>query len=194
MQSPVVTVAAADSPLAALQAMVTHGFHSVPVVADERLVGMVTSSDFLRELCHSDDPLLREPLVKHILGEKAQIDAGATLQAAINKMDVQQVDYLAVLSSGLPVGYVSRRDRVITAENDARQLTCGHVAETFHKPVPGVPLTAQLGDVMRTMLDKRAQVALVVDRQNRCRGLLSVLMILAAMAEAIEHAEAAHLA
>ena len=187
MKSPVVTVNSDDSPLAALQAMLNHSFHSVPVVTHEKLVGMVTSSDFLRELSHSDDPLLREPLVKHIVSEKAQIDAAASLLDAREMMDALAVDYLAVVNGGLPVGYVSRRDLVISARQDANELTCGRVASTYHKPAPGVPLTASLGDGVRTLLEKRAKVVLVVDRGNRCRGLLSVGAALAAIAQVMEH-------
>jgi len=187
MQSPVVTVRDDDTPLAALQVLLNHGFHSVPVIRDERLVGIVTSSDFLRELSYGDDPLLREPLVKHILGEKAQVDAQDSLREAAQKMDSLRVDFLAVVSGGLPLGYVSRRDLLLSASHNANDLNCGHVANTFHPPAPHVHLTAQLGQGVRVLLEKHAKVALVVDRQKRSRGLLTVRTALTAIAEALQH-------
>ena len=190
MQSPVVTVCSDDTPLAVLRTMLTNGFHSVPVVTDEKLVGIVTSSDFLRELSYGDDPLFREPLVKHILSEKAQIDAKETLVAAGRKMDALAVDFLAVVSDGLPLGYVSRRDLVIAAPQNAEELTCGHVANTFHQTAPNIPLTAKLGEGVRTLLEQHVKVAMVVDRQQRSRGLLTVRTALTAIAGALEHEHA----
>lgn len=191
MKSPVVTVGSEETPLDALRAMLRHGFHSVPVVTDGRLVGIVTSSDFLRELSYGEDPLFREPLVKHILSEKAQIEAGETLEAARLRMDEQRGDYLAVVSGELPLGYVSRRDLAIAEAKHVLSLSCGEVANAFHKPTPAVPRTARLGDGVRTLLEKRAKVALVVDRQNRYRGLLTVGTALAAIAGVLEHEPAA---
>jgi len=191
MKSPVVTVGSDATPLVALRAMLQHGFHSVPVVAVEQLVGIVTSSDFLRELSYGEDPLFREPLVKHILSEHAKIEADETLDAARFCMDQQRVDYLAVVRADLPLGYVSRRDLAIAAVKHAQQLSCGEVASTFHDPTPAVPRTARLEDGVRTLLEKRSKVVLVVDRQNRCRGLLTVGTALAAIAGVLEHQPAA---
>lgn len=187
MQSPVVTVRSDDTPLSALRVLLSHGFHSVPIVTDEKLVGIVTSSDFLRELSYGDDPLFREPLVRHILSEQAQIDAQKTLLAAGQKMKSMGVDHLAVVSGGLPLGYVSRRDLMIAGPQAADSLTCGHVANTFHAPSPNIPLTARLGEGVRTLLDKHTKVAVVVDRQKRSRGLLTVRTALAAIAAVLEH-------
>jgi CBS domain-containing protein len=191
MKSPVVTISNDASPQAALRAMLQHGFHSVPVVADEQLVGIVTSSDFLRELSYGEDPLFREPLVKHILSEQAQIEADETLDAARLRMDQLRVDYLAVVRANLPLGYVSRRDLAIAAVHHLPQQSCGDVANTFHDPTPAVPRTARLGDGVRTLLEKRSKVVLVVDRQNHCRGLLTVGTALAAIAGMLQHEPAA---
>ncbi|MCE9552849.1 MAG: CBS domain-containing protein [Planctomycetes bacterium] len=190
MQSPVVTVRSDDTPLAALQVLLTHGFHSVPVVTDEKLVGIVTSSDFLRELSYGDDPLFREPLVKHILSEKAQIDAQESLMAAGRKMESLGVDHLAVVSGGLPLGYVSRRDLMIATPQEIDVLTCGHVANTFHATTPNISMAAKLGEGVRILLEKHVKVAMVVDRQQRSRGLLTVRTALAGIAGALEHEHA----
>ncbi len=54
MARQVMTLERFESPEIALRAMVAHAFHSVPITEDGHLVGMITSSDFLREFSYGD--------------------------------------------------------------------------------------------------------------------------------------------
>jgi CBS domain-containing protein len=68
MSQPAVTVSA-DSPVAeAVRLMTTAAVRSLPVVVNDRIVGVVSRSDLIHALAHADD-LIRIEVIRHIRAE-----------------------------------------------------------------------------------------------------------------------------
>jgi CBS domain-containing protein len=60
MSRPAVTIGPTSSAAEAARMMVMHGVNRLPVLEDERLVGIVTRSDLLRAFARSDEEVSRE--------------------------------------------------------------------------------------------------------------------------------------
>ncbi|MCE9545647.1 MAG: CBS domain-containing protein [Planctomycetia bacterium] len=189
MQSPVLTVDQNDCSLVVLKVLLANRIHSVPVVADGRLVGIVTSTDFLRELSYGDEPMCREPLNAYLSPESAHVSLDDSIENAISIMDVLLVDYLAVVAGRAPSGIVARRDLDILAGADGtgRNATAELVA-CLKTNIPTVHPTERLGNAVRKMLDLHAPAVLVVNRAQQLLGLVSQESVLQGMASAMEEA------
>jgi CBS domain-containing protein len=189
--SPVVA-RATDSPQVALRAMLGGGFHSVPVVDQQRLIGIVTSTDFLREFSYGEMPACHDLVSRHMHDHESQIESDASLDETARLLDELQLDYLAVVKGGCPIGVVSRRALRIAqggggdqgggdpAENRAT------VARLANTSTPVVRPTDRLMDAAGRMFETTAGAASVVDRANRLVGLLTEDDILKAIAVADE--------
>lgn len=103
-------------------AMTQLGVHHIPVVDEDCLVGVVTTSDLM--LAKQDDPVY---LVTHI-GRQDSVDAIAAMVAQLPSLLV------AWSSSGLKSQHVSR---LLTAISDAVVVRLLQLAETRYGPAPG---------------------------------------------------------
>jgi CBS domain-containing protein len=65
MSQPAVTVSADSTVAEAVRLMTTAGVRSLPVVVDDRIVGIVSRSDLIHTLAHADD-LIRTEVIRHI--------------------------------------------------------------------------------------------------------------------------------
>jgi len=93
----VFTVEQTESPRTALEAILKNHFHSVPVVEDDCLVGMVTSTDFLREFSYGYSPVFNDPVSWHMSEAVRQISAGADLEFAIDALSTHPAHFLMSL-------------------------------------------------------------------------------------------------
>ncbi|HEX6345205.1 CBS domain-containing protein [Umezawaea sp.] len=142
MSSPVVTVRP-DTPVkAAIGLMTSHGFTALPVVdADDRLVGIVTEADLVRDRVIPDARTLvwredRAPVVEpppDAVGEVMTSPATAVRRSAdIAEVATVMLDghirCTPVVDRGKLVGVVSRRDLLRTLARDDRAI----VADVRH--------------------------------------------------------------
>lgn len=109
MVRDVYTIQLSDSTDAALWPLLYYGFHSVPVVSEERLAGIITSTDFLRELAEGDTPIARIAVARHMTSGPPATTADTPIAEARHMMLEQRQDYLTVLWEGRVVGVVSDR-------------------------------------------------------------------------------------
>jgi CBS domain-containing protein len=103
-------------------AMTQLGVHHIPVVSEDCLVGVVTTSDLM--LAKQDDPVY---LVTHI-GRQDSVEAIASMVAQLPSL------MLAWSSSGLKSQHVSR---LLTAISDAVVIRLLQLAEAQYGPAPG---------------------------------------------------------
>ena len=167
------------TPLAALRAIVMNGFHSLPVVEDGELVGIVTSTDFLREFSFAGGPIAGEPVARHMIDADAQVAPTATHDETLRMMDELALDHLAVVKGDCPVGVVARRvlcQRADSASPDAP------VSGAVCTKAPIIRPHETLGDAAKKLAEAACTAALVVDRNNRLVGLLTVDRVLATIA------------
>jgi CBS domain-containing protein len=173
------TIRRCATPLAALRAIVMHGFHSLPVVEDGELVGIVTSTDFLREFSFAGGPAAQETVARHMMDAEAQIDLAATYGAALRMMDEMSVDHLAVVKGDCPVGVVARPFLLHVAE-PATQDTAISAAVCIKAPM--IRPNDTLGEAAARLAESGCTAALVVDRNNRLVGLLTADRLLTTIA------------
>jgi CBS domain-containing protein len=173
-------------PVEALRIMLERRFHSVPVLDAGRLIGIITSTDFLREFSYGGDGS-NEPISNHMLGDEFYVDADAALDDAVSAMGELESDFLAVLKGSCPVGILQRRTLTVWKEFSQppgqSQVKASQLAATN---VPALLPTDRLQDAARKMLDRGVTAVLVADRANQFVGLLTDREILTAMAERME--------
>jgi CBS domain-containing protein len=173
-------------PVEALRTMLARRFHSVPVLDAGRLIGIITSTDFLREFSYGADGS-NETIASHMLGDEFYIDADATVDDAVRAMQEVECDFLAVLKGRCPVGILQRRTLTVWKEFSQpagqSQVKASQLAATN---VPALLPTDKLQDAARKMLDRGVTAVLVADRANQFVGLLTDREILSVMADRLE--------
>ena len=189
MTDSVAVIAPDDSPGHAVRMMLKNGFHSLPVVEDGRLIGVVTSSDFLREFTHGTMSGYRDTVGKHAVRWFAQIDQTATIPEVSRIMEGTGLDDLAVLQGDLPIGIVSRRVLEVARESYSGDLDPSESARPIepwvNTDVPTLRSDATLGRAADAMLQHKASAVIVVDRSHALVGLLPQDAILQVVAEGL---------
>jgi CBS domain-containing protein len=131
MTSPAVTVSAKAPVSAAAKLMVTHAVNRLPVVDDDRLVGIVTRADLVRAFTRSDSEIEQE-IRDDVLLETLWIDPGTVSISVVNgeialagevenrttaqlvEAYVRRVPGVVSVRSGLRWRFDDRRQRVAT--------------------------------------------------------------------------------
>ena len=189
MVRTVFTVEQSESPRTALEAILKNHFHSVPVVEDDCLVGMVTSTDFLREFSYGYSPVFNDPVSWHMSEAGSQIAAGAPLEVALDELSVHPTQYLIVTQDERPIGVVSDRDchRAQLVANGCLQPALGddravnYLRDLVAAPHVTLSPDQSLGHAAALLLEQELRALVVIDRLGRPAGILREDDILNAM-------------
>jgi len=177
MSSPVLVAPPEMPVLEAGQILRSRHIKHLPIVAQKKLVGIVTQTDITRGLIYLT-PLQRvcEVMSPHI----TTVDEGTTVTEATRVMVAQKVSCVVVTRFEEPVGILTQKDilmRVILLQgNPARTL----VAEVMSSPILPVPPDYSVFAASRAM-DKMRVHRLVVNDAGRIRGIVSQTDILHAV-------------
>ena len=138
IMSPVsATISRHEQKASALYQLLSQQKHSLPVVDDERLVGLVTTTDFLREFTYGDLAACREPATRYVEETPESVDCEATLESAEQAMFFGISESIGVVNGNLTLGVVTRRDlRLAKCRLDTRRI----LSEEFSISVSG-PVT-----------------------------------------------------
>ena len=189
MTDSVVVIAPDDSPGHAVRMMLKHRFHSLPVVEDGRLVGVITSSDFLREFTHGTMPGYRDTAGEHAARWFGQVDQTATISEANRIMEGTGLDELAVMQGNLPIGVLSRRVLEVARESNSCHVDPSEsqrpIDPWINSDVPTLRSDATLGRAADAMLQHKASAVIIVDRSHALVGLLPQDAILQVIAEGL---------
>lgn len=192
MSRRVVTIEREAPPREALRRLLENRIHSLPVVDESLLVGIVTSTDFLREFSYDDAPLCREPARDHMLRGAEPLDVNASLDEASEAFLIADTGYLSVVQGNFPLGVISQRDvRKARCRQLARELlgdeaapgplTVGQMVSRAPTLQPGQRLAEAAG----LLFERQLQAVAVVNPANRLLGILSEDELLrAALAQA----------
>ena len=133
MSRPVVTVSTSTSIADAARVMITHGFTALPVLdGDDRLVGIVTEADLIRNRVAPDprlhprsrraDEVTAQTLtVEQVMTSPVEsLTAGADVADAAQMMVDERIRSLPIVDGHGIVGILTRRDvlRAAIADND----------------------------------------------------------------------------
>jgi len=177
MSSPVL-VAPPDMPvIEAAQILRSKRIKHLPVVAERKLIGIVTQTDITRGLIYIT-PLQRvcEVMSPHI----TTIDEAVTITEAARTMAAQKVSCVVATRFGEPVGMLTQKDilmRVILLERNPIHTSVG---EVMSSPILPVPPDYPVFAASRAM-DKMRVHRLVVSDAGHVRGIVSQTDILHAI-------------
>jgi CBS domain-containing protein len=174
------TVRASDDARAALGLLLKHHIHALPVVDRERLVGVVTCRDFLREFSYGQLACSRE-LISTIASPCAEtLEPDATLEQALLTMHEIGVTCLAVAQDGCPLGVLTQRDivRAHCLANEEADIDLGDFATP-----PNVMRAARSGPTIRPgqrlfeaagiMTAEGLSAVVVVNQSSHLQGLVT---------------------
>jgi CBS domain-containing protein len=111
MSAPVITSNPEEDISRIASAMQSHKIGSVVLMQDQRIVGILTESDFVK-IVEKVGMLLKEDLAKHFMAKPViTVQSDASIADAIKLMRVNNVRHLIVLDKDLKmVGMLSSRD------------------------------------------------------------------------------------
>lgn len=165
---------------AALDMLLSRRIHALPVVDRGRLVGMVTSRDFIREFSYGELEGTREPISSLLKGKPQDpLSADATLDEALLAMHELGVSCLAVAQGDCPIGVVSQRDMVrekCRLEEDAEPGDETRQPTQLLKVVrnsPPIRSGQRLCEAAAAMVEHGLPAVTVVNQSNRHLGLIT---------------------
>jgi CBS domain-containing protein len=179
MTAEVISIGADLPPRDILQLLLSHRIHALPVVEQGRLVGMITSLDFIRELSYGELDCSREPVGKLLRPPPEPIEPATTLDRALLQMHEAGADCLVVAQGGCPLGLVTQRDIVrarCQAESEAdvhgNTVVLPTVARIMRRTTPVRP-GQRLFEAALAMVQDGAPAAVVMNQANRLVGVIS---------------------
>jgi acetoin utilization protein AcuB len=188
MQHKLVTADIDDLPHHVLSLMLAHAIHSVPVLERGRLMGIVTSTDLLREFSYGEMQAYRDSVSQHMTPCRVRLEATATLDEALQTIESINSEYLPVTKGNCPIGVVSLRGLRRSAEGVAAPRAAGNtpIAKLLTGSLVMLRGSDKLGHAASQMLDGKVRVLPVTDRRNELLGLVSQDNVLKAMADEME--------
>ncbi len=190
MARQVMTLERFESPEIALRAMVAHAFHSVPITEDGRLIGMITSSDFLREFSYGDWAGHDEPVRRRMSTPGHTVDAETPLEQVLEVAEKNSQEFIVVVRRYRPLGILSRtslRQCLHGSGKEQEIVELGSTPVRLLLPLlPALSSDLPLGQAADKMLEHRARALPVVDRARMLLGILQEDDILRAMVERLE--------
>jgi CBS domain-containing protein len=165
---------------AALSLLLDRQVHALPVIAEGRLVGMVTSRDFLREFSYGELPGSRERVSTLVTAKAPEsLAPDTTLDQALLAMHDSGVSCLIVAQGDCPVGIVSQRDIVrekcrlddqIDEHQQLRPLTT--ISQVIRKS-PAIRSGQRLCEAAATMVEQELPAVAIADPSNHLLGLIT---------------------
>ena len=193
MSSRVVATTPNASPAAVLRLMLDHEIHSLPVVQDDRLVGLVTSGDFVREFSYGDWEVSREMATEAMQRCEQAVDCECAIDEAAEQMQLTQASFVGVLRGDLPLGIASLRDLRMAKLRQTIEdvfggefpLAGGRTLLELAATAPTIRPGERLSSVAALMVEHDRQTVAVVNQAGRMLGVVSEDALLQAMLEAL---------
>jgi CBS domain-containing protein len=162
---------------------------SLPVLQERRLIGLITTSDLLREFWYSDAPASRASAMDTMRPAGEPIDCDGTLDEAAVMMRLASQDFLCVVRGDLPLGVVSLGDLLTAKLRETVTETFGNKYE-----IPGPRTVLELAAAAPTirpgdriskaagqMVEHHRQAVAITNQAGRLLGVVTEDAILRAM-------------
>jgi CBS domain-containing protein len=178
----------------ALRLLVDHEFHALPVVVEGGLVGMLTSTDFLREFSYGGLALWSDPIWQYMIDPPGTISGAAAWEQAMETFMQHPGEHLVVLDQDLlgetVLGVLSDRQcrraqleraGFFPAQSVNRAAALTTVTDALVRPGTVFSPDQTLGDAAAFMLENNVRSVAIANTDGAPTGILRDDDILAAM-------------
>jgi CBS domain-containing protein len=180
MSRDVVAIEPTADLAAALGLLLKRQIHALPVVEGDRLVGMVSSRDFVREFSYGELPGTCDLVASQLSDAPPEMIAhSATLDDALDVIDQNGVTCLAVMQGDCPIGVTSQRDIIRAkckldeqAEYHRECRPAGTIPLATHAS-PAICNSQRLCEAAAAMIAYDLPAVIVVSPANRLVGLIT---------------------
>ena len=180
MSTRVINIDMRATKVQALERMLDHEIHSLPVVDRDLLVGIVTSTDFLREFSEGNLPGHRDPVSRRMTKTLETVESDATLDVARMELMVAGMHYLPVTMGECPLGVISQRmlraskcrhmlERTLSTDGQAAEPTITDLVKSAPTIKPG----ERLAKAASLMVEYSVQAIAVVSQGSKLFGVIS---------------------
>jgi CBS domain-containing protein len=164
----------------ALGLLLKKQIHALPAVQEERLVGMISSRDFLREFSYGELPGSREPISSLPSAKPLEsLTPDMSLDEALLAMQEAGVSTLVVAQGDCPIGVVTQRDIVrekYGSEDQSEPSDGARASKPLLKVArnsPPIRSGQRLCEAAAAMIDHSLPAVTVVNQSNRLLGLIT---------------------
>jgi CBS domain-containing protein len=179
-----------DTAIHALYLLVQHKSYALPVLDNDRLIGVVTTTDYLREFSYGDLQISRDPVSDFVQDSTDPIDSEASLEDAADALTRAQVGQIGVVHGNLHLGVISSRElqlaryRVVLREQFGLEFTLPGPTSVreLAANAPVIRPGARLSEAANLMVESRRQAVAVISQSGRLAGLITEETFLAAIA------------
>ncbi|MBA2117788.1 CBS domain-containing protein [Bremerella alba] len=172
------------SPLDALSRIIEQGIHCLPVTKAGALWGMVTTTDFIRELAYSSH-VVRDVAIQEVYDADPELVEIDTPIEEVRKLFIAGgLSYVLVIQGDCPLGVITARDlRRHCCRQMARTLFDGKLGETctaidLLKTTSCLQRTSDLGSAATTMYEQQINAVMVCPRGEEYFGVITEEQIL----------------
>lgn len=178
-----VTVDKLASPRAALKLLMDNYIRSLPVMADGKLVGIVTDTDFLREFSYGQMTCAKEPVSDFLEPPAEPLDPDTTADEALAALKKSGSDHLAVVQGGCPIGVVSGREilKSIAMKSSQQKLTGSCSILKFLHKTPAFRPGQRMNEAAALMVQHKLSALAISNQANRFLGIITADQILQVM-------------
>ncbi|ABC57799.1 MULTISPECIES: CBS domain-containing protein [Methanosphaera] len=180
MTGDVITGAPSDSKVKILKLMVDNHIGGIPIIDDNDIVGMVTKTDFLRNV---DTKPYDETPIKDIMTNRViTVSPDDRLVHARRLMIDNDVARLVVVNSGLIMGIITAKDMAKTIvefkervpeKYQHTQIRNLFVQEVMSQTIETTTKDATIAQVANIMVSKEFSGMPVSDDKNKVQGIVS---------------------
>lgn len=179
MSKQVLSIGVRSDFAGALKLLLARHIHALPVVDDGRLVGMISSRDFLREFSYGELPCSREPISSLLAAAAPEpLDPDASLDDAFLAMHETGAGCLAVAKGGCPLGVLAQRDiirekcRLIEEDHTLGERPAATILSAVRSS-PAIRPGQRLCEAAAAMIELGLPAVTIVNQSNRLLGLIS---------------------
>ncbi len=183
-----VTVDHLASPHRALQLLMDYKINSLPVLQKGKLIGIVTTSDFLREFSYGQMTCAKEPVSDFLETPPEPLEPDSTLDDAMAAMDAAGLTHQVIVQGGCPVGVVARREiaKALTLGTSRGKFNgSSSVVKVLRRTPPFRP-GQRMNEAASRMIEHGLTALAVTNQGNRFLGLITADEILRIMLEGLK--------
>jgi CBS domain-containing protein len=183
MKKKVLTISADTTIHKAARTMLENKITALPVLENDKLIGILTSSDLLRYII-SEYPGLKKKITirEYMTDEVVTVCKDSTLLEAHNLMGVNRIRSLPVVDCGKIIGLVTRTDLMSSdptrpAMQNSQETSTRVLAQTIEKVMVSDVVTigpdAEITDAAKIMLERKIHCLPVVNENQKMLGIIT---------------------